>query len=748
MYNKDFKFKQQVIKSYLENKTSLRTTALKYGIHYQTLYKWVKRYRKQGAVGVLINYKKSWNKTPPSLENKIVIIKENIPQITVRAAQKLLKKDGYEISLNGIWNVWRRYGYCGFNWVNIGNDFTEFGKWSKEAEHKLYQAQTLVKNDMIRDAADILNSIPFLPGNSLLSQVPDDLLNTERRLEKIYIQFGHNPITDSIDKLDSIYREFVKKRYYFTALRAGLAIVSALTWLGQPKKILTWTNRLEKILWIKAHRKSRLFFPLFFTLLFGRAAAYLALLKIKKAFEICRSCAQMIFRRKHLLYNFLADLGNLYNALEDYQKTEKILKLATPGFDEEKRKDWMTEEAIHFHLFRGDIKRAKTILKRVQVYDWAKNAYLNRYWALIALNDGKPFRAIELAQEALVQSKKENLRLSIANAYLIEAIAQRSLDEEGKVKHRLRSLLSFLDRNQMKRHALVVRILLGEKIKPSARLLSTIQLIWLIRCKGYRIALDYALKKGIILYFYFYLFFFPEVVLNEMKLGKNLKLPLAILRLPVYNKEKLVFHFNIFGKFEYYRNKEHFKAKLTPKDFGLLIHFALRAPEPDRGVTLSEIYANFWPRVKNPGRNLSHALMRIKKTMKIPVHFLQISRITKPRLVNKGILFTTDYREFEQILTQAKALERAEEWVFAKKEYLRAFKLFRGEPFKKMYDPWSEQMRMVILNKLETEAVHFAMSCLEHNNKRDAKRVLEKTIKIMPKSMELRDLLENCNSNQ
>jgi len=127
----------------------------------------------------------------------------------------------------------------------------------------------------------------------------------------------------------------------------------------------------------------------------------------------------------------------------------------------------------------------------------------------------------------------------------------------------------------------------------------------------------------------------------------------------------------------------------------------------------------------------------------LPGHLLGISsRFTEPRLVNHGIHFTTDYDELETLLVQAKALERAGEWGFARKEYLRAFKLFRGEPFKKNYDNWSLDMRHKILTQLETEAVHFAKICLEHNNKSDAKKVLEKVLKIIPDSEESQNLLE------
>jgi hypothetical protein len=132
-------------------------------------------------------------------------------------------------------------------------------------------------------------------------------------------------------------------------------------------------------------------------------------------------------------------------------------------------------------------------------------------------------------------------------------------------------------------------------------------------------------------------------------------------------------------------------------------------------------------------------------------------RYGESRFINSGAYFTTDYSEFEALLIQARALERAGEWGFAKKEYLRAFKLFRGEPFRKMYDPWSEHMRRVILNKLETEALHFAKSCLEHGNPpnrvaepksvADAKKVLEKVVKIVPQSEEIEKMVREYGGN-
>jgi hypothetical protein len=65
-----------------------------------------------------------------------------------------------------------------------------------------------------------------------------------------------------------------------------------------------------------------------------------------------------------------------------------------------------------------------------------------------------------------------------------------------------------------------------------------------------------------------------------------------------------------------------------------------------------------------------------------------------------------------------------DEWEFARREYLRAFSLCRGEPFKRMYDTWSEDRRRVILNTLETELKNFENACQENKDIKTYKRVL------------------------
>ncbi len=118
-----------------------------------------------------------------------------------------------------------------------------------------------------------------------------------------------------------------------------------------------------------------------------------------------------------------------------------------------------------------------------------------------------------------------------------------------------------------------------------------------------------------------------------------------------------------------------------------MLHLACRLAEPARSITMDEIIANFWPKSDNPESRLVHLLWTMKSKLQMLRHLLVINSIFgSKKLVNIGVYLNNDYQEFTQTIARAKALERAGEWGFARKEYLRAFSLFRGEPFKKNFD--------------------------------------------------------------
>ena len=92
---------------------------------------------------------------------------------------------------------------------------------------------------------------------------------------------------------------------------------------------------------------------------------------------------------------------------------------------------------------------------------------------------------------------------------------------------------------------------------------------------------------------------------------------------------------------------------------------------------------------------------------------------------------TTDYATFNEILIYAKALEKAGEWRYANMEYLRAFKIFRGQPFYKMYDNWSDEKHIEIMFNYEDELKSFSEKLKSRGRVEEAKSLLKKALKII-----------------
>uniref|UniRef100_A0A7V0Z685 Bacterial transcriptional activator domain-containing protein n=1 Tax=candidate division WOR-3 bacterium TaxID=2052148 RepID=A0A7V0Z685_UNCW3 len=401
-------------------------------------------------------------------------------------------------------------------------------------------------------------------------------------------------------------------------------------------------------------------------------------------------------------------------------------------------------------LGKNEFKKAVILARSAEFGVWLPNDFRLVFEALLSLMNAQPERAIALATEALSQSRKEGIGSIIFSAHLIMASAYCSLGDKKRAKILIERSLHFFNKNNLIREKTIFSILhtfvakvnsICSMTPPEKHTLPTIKLVLLIKNRKYLQAISYAKKKYLMHYFYNYIFITAEKIKEFVEKGKKTGLPKTILRLPVFNKEIPVYHIKFLGNVIVYKNQKYLKTKLRPKDYAFLIYLYQKAMEPKRSIDLNEVYRNFWPNSEKASRNFSHLLLRVKKALKIPSHLLTVSRsYGESSLINEGIYFTTDYQEFEQSLARAKALQRAGEWKFAKKEFLQAFKLFRGEPFKKNFDEWSVNMRFKILTELETEAINFAQACLEHGNKRDAKRVLEKVLKIIPDSEELQKM--------
>ncbi|MBA7663050.1 hypothetical protein ES703_71083 [subsurface metagenome] len=237
----------KVAQHHLKNGVSFRKTALEFHIAYRTVFTWVRLYRERGEEGLLSTYKRPWNRTSPDIEERIALMKEHELGLTVRQAKENLEKEGIRISIKGIWGVWKRYGYAGFSQKNMSSNFTDCS-WTKEATKKYELAKRLFDRGSVDRSAEILNSIPALPENELLPQIPDSLLNIRRQVEKVDLLFGKIPVRSYLERLRILYEECRSRNLYYSALMLGVVETAALSWSGEPLKMLKRVKELKNML--------------------------------------------------------------------------------------------------------------------------------------------------------------------------------------------------------------------------------------------------------------------------------------------------------------------------------------------------------------------------------------------------------------------------------------------------------------------------------------------------------------------
>jgi transposase len=762
MYKIVPEYRLEVASYYLNNGTTLKETAKRFNVHYQSVFKWVKLYREKGSERLLSSYRRPWNRTRKEVEERIVQLKEKHPGLTVRNAKVKLGKEGIEISIKAIWNIWKRYGYSGFAKRRLSNDFTDFIVWTKESEYKFGRARSVFETGNIKMAAKLLNAIPALPKNELILQIPDRLLNFRRRVEKIPCIFGEIPLNSYMRIIDRLYRNLRKEGLHYSALRVGLTECIAREWTLEPEKSLQRLEELEKIIKASNRNFSRSLFAPYSTALLAKAVAYAQLYKVGEAKQNVSRYDRLLKTRPIRSPYLMLDLATLYSVMENYRKAEYWFLRALDKIGKSFKGAIMGEIA-YISLYKGDTKQATRLSKNAEYYEWGYGPLGPRFESTLAIMKGMPNRAISFALEYLSRLKERNLKYGIFSVSLKIASIYDSLNENKRAENILKKAIPFLKKHKMKKSWTIFQLLFNQNGKDypdqsnvvygATELFPTVKLALLLSKGEYFKALTFAKKKYLMHSFYTYLFFFPNKVIELLEKGKDTGLPRAILRLPVFNKEIPVYYIKMLGDLRVYKSQNYLRTKLRPKDTAFLIQFALRASEPDSKISLTALYENFWKNGHDPAGNLSHLLVRIRQALNIPTHLIGFSRKKDdPFLLNKGIHFTTDYGKYKEHIAQGKALLRAGEWRYAKREFLQAFELFRGEPFKKMYDDWSDDQRLEILFSYENEVLFFAKELSKRGRGREADRLLKKAEGIVPYSdeieKELKELWEIRDTSQ
>jgi transposase len=730
-YNNNPQLRLDVVQDYLNNSKSLRNTAQKFHVNYQTVFKWIKLYKEHGKES-LFSLTSSARRTNRALEEKVVSLKEENPFLTVRKAKNILDQQGLNLSIRGIWGIWKRYGYTGFKKKNTSSNYLGNALWTNEAKNKYEFAKKNFSLGRIEETAKILNSIPVLPQNTLIEKIPDHYLILKRRVEKITSLFGKGALSAYLRKVKQLSLECQKNHLCYSALRAGLMEITALDWTAQPSAQLKRIKQFKKLRKKKQNSKNPHIFEAYLTILIFEGIAYASLLKIKEARHRATVCKRLLKKRKHPSPYLMLLIGNLFSKLEDYKEAEHWLLNAHSGLDKDTKK-LVNVYLANVFFSAGEYKKSTHFSKGADLGERFTPLWKLLTQLLLAMVNGMPHNAIFIGTEILSGLKKEELTRGMFSVYLAIASAYASLGDKSKARKTILKIMPFLIKKNLKREVSILEILFSQKPKYKLKAyvnkdtLPAVKLAFYAKSEDYYKALTYAKKKGILSNFYIYIFFFPEMIKTFLERGKSTQLPKKILRLPVFNRTYPVYDISFLGDTVIYKSQRYLKIKLPPKHASFLIHLSLRAGEPAKRILLYDIYDNFWKTSPHQSKNLSHLLTRIRKTLQIPPHLLEIdSQRRNPVLTNKGIYFMTDYARLEQLLASANALHKVGEWKLAKSEFLGAFNLIKGEPFRKMYDNWSEHMRRVILSKIEREAAQFSKICLKHNDKKSADRILEK----------------------
>ncbi len=718
------------VKFYLNSNISLRKTAEKYGVSYRALFKWVKWYKEKGELRLLSTYRRAWNRTPEEIEKRVAYLKEKNPALSLRKAKKILEKQGIRISIKGIWNIWKRYALTA---RPREDPYSPFGYSTKEIEHSLKRVKELLRNRKLEEAARVVNSMPSFPKDPVLTQIPEQFLIPRRRLELLFLSFGKVSFAEYSRKAREIRKLLEKNELFYSSIFAGFAELVSLHWMGAPGEELKIIKTLKK-------RIKNMNDPsLKYLICMHEGIIYAKHFNYEKARKHIRKCVRLI---KSLPYPFFYDsLGSFFSYMKDNKNVAYYLNKAYERESKEWKRRILSLKIASTCAIGGRYREALTLLRHSEKY---KEGYSSSFFIVsgfCAFGQGNILKALSFLRKAMEKSERGEIRNHIHATSLGFASIKAALGDLKEAKDILVKYLPVFKKYKMKSEILITNSLLRKgKISKQLEKFPVFRLLSFLQKGEYYKALKIAREKELLGLFHRYIVFFPELIRELLDKGKSIHLPKVILRFPVFNKHNIVFNVKFMGDLIIYRNKKYIYTNLGPKEKALLIHIALNLPEPSKFLSLDKIYENFWRYSSNPHKNLTHILSRIRRKLKIPFHLLEISK-RKGILINRGIYFTTDYQEFEHMVSQARVFLRSGEWKFAKRDFLDAFRLIRGEPFKKMYDRWSEDTRLKIIFRIESIFSDFIDECLKQEEERLARKIHRKAIRIIRYSDELKNKL-------
>jgi len=711
--------------------------AKKYKIHPVTLQRWLKRYRKNGRgdYTVASTYQRPHNRLPAAIEEKIYLRKEQEPGITLESAQKKLRRDGVNVCLATIRRVWRDYGFLD-NPMNRPPDELAIPIESRQILQKARQAADQL--EAFSDAARLLNRMKVCPDLKLLEKIPDRFLNIRHRLQKLDAMRNIETMPVFYRRARRVRQCLERKKYYYSMLQAGFVEASALSWLEHPEKGLDLINHLVRATPGRLNRYLR------FRLTYYRGRYLADMLRTEEALVCARQCENLIKSLKQ--YDLAIKLSQLYSSLGYYRKAKTVLEKAwnryKPKISDEDRISHAVYSAINgeYHSARSMIKKLTNIDEKYRPLYYVTRAYCE-------IGAGNLERAQELNQQALARARREGFLNILQASIIVQACVYSALGFKREAIKVIKKIMPLLARRKVKRDYYIHAIFAGEtrisdkclSFPPIKLLLNLLKAGQTGRSGDYNEVYRFAESRGLLGIFHRYCLLAPEIVIKLQKKARPTRLPRPILDLPLFNKDLPNIRLDLLGTINIFREDKPMKIRLRPKDAAFLIHLLTAR---NARLEVQDCLTNFWPRTRAPKNNLYHLLRRLRYRLQIPPQNLYVRR----NVIHYAGTTISDYNIFQESLSLAQNLDRAGEWAYANREYQNAFQLFRGEPFRRLFDPWSDDIRNRILAQLEAAAINYADRCRANGNIRDGTEILEKTLLIIPGSEGCRQRLSSPSS--
>ena len=641
--------KLKIIEEYHQEK-NLSKVAKRYNLHPFILSRYLKRF--EGKPEKL--FVKLWNRLEPEIEEKVMMLKENKPDLTLSQAKMMLKDMGIDISIKGIYSIWQRYGLVR---RPVDDPFSHFGPQTLETKRVLEYVQYWLKRDnstaRLKTIAQLLNKLPSYPigYDEVLKEIPERFLSLRRRLDKLYVQFLRIPTPIFYRKIHRLRLAMEKSGLYYSSIIAGLLEILALQWMHTPEKEIELNALLRK-------RMGNLRDPtLNYILTSLEATARIELLQMEETKILVYKTSRLLRRLPYSA--FYESFGSLMSFLGDYNKALKFHKMAL-----ETVKDHDAENRLKFKIglnltISGNHQEALGSLKNTAI------DYRDKYYETYALTNalanlglGRIEQALEWLKKTLEKSEREQFRNTIFTAVSSFSAIAKAMGQTSEAQKLIKDYLPLIKRYKLKREAEIMENLLNPEILKIVCKHPSIQIIYLLKIarkslkiSDYEKVLRFAKRYGLAGYLHRCLIFIPEPVIHLLNRGKNPKLPKVFLKLPLFNPETPVYKLKFLGRPVIYKNRKYLKFKLKPQEIAFFIHLGLRASEPDRSIPVDEIYTNFFPRVRDAQSRLAHLLVNLKNQLMLPRNLLIIQSLSGIKvLLNNGFYISTDYSEFEQAL--------------------------------------------------------------------------------------------------